>query len=346
MKKILSIVLGLSLFTVIANAESYDYMQSSTTGDATAKIGLTGGQFLKIAHGARGNGMAGCVSAITNDLSSVYWNPAGIAELPSISATFDYTDWIGGFSHDFASAGTPIGENFAIAVHYTSFSSGDMEYTTLEKPQGTGTTFRASDMAIGLTLAGYLTDQFTFGVTARYIDSKISDMSAGGVVFDVGTKYRTGIQGITLGVSLHGLSTELTYSGRDLNTTKKLYPPAFATDVDASLTPANFTIPIGFRAGVAADIYKYEQHNVVAAFDFTTFSDSPEQYSIGAEYVWNNILSVRAGYKFGHDVFGFGAGIGVKYLTGSFGGIIDYSISPTSDFGMVNRLSVSVDLGK
>ena len=37
-----------------------------------AKVGMSGGQFLKIAHGARGNGMAGSISAITNDLASVF----------------------------------------------------------------------------------------------------------------------------------------------------------------------------------------------------------------------------------------------------------------------------------
>jgi hypothetical protein len=46
--------------------------QGSASTEAYAKVGLSGGQFLKIAHGARGNGMAGSISALTNDLASVF----------------------------------------------------------------------------------------------------------------------------------------------------------------------------------------------------------------------------------------------------------------------------------
>jgi hypothetical protein len=36
---------------------------------------------------------------------------------------------------------------------------------------------------------------------------------------------------------------------------------------------------------VAADIYKQDEHCLIAAFDFITTSDSPEQFALGAEYI-------------------------------------------------------------
>ena len=349
MRKIFLIIFSLSLTMILsfsASAGSNSGTSGSGSVGAYAKVGMSGGQFLKIPHGARGNAMAGCVSTTTDDLSSVFWNPAGIAEIKSLSAEFDYTDWFAGFSHNFAAVGTPLGENFALAVHLTNLSSAKMEYTSIETPNGNNTYFTANDMSLGLTFAGYLTDQFSFGATVKYLSNALSDMDASGVAFDVGTKYKTGIQGITLGVSLHGLSSELTYSGRDLNTTMKLYPETWSTTTDVSIIPASFNIPLCFRAGLSADIYKRDEHALIGAFDFTTFSDSPEEYALGAEYTWNDLLAARLGYRFGHDVFGFSGGIGVKYLTGAFSGRIDYSISPTSQLGLVNRLSIYVDLGR
>lgn len=348
MRKIFYFALSLTLLCLtsqVVKAEGGAAVGSST-GGAYAKVGLTGGQFLKVPHGARGTGMAGCVSTITDDLSSVFWNPAGIAEIKSLSAEFDYTDWFAGFSHNYFAVGTPIGENFALSVHFTNFTSDKMEYTTLQDASGTNTFFKAKDMSLGLTFAGYLTDQFSFGATVRYLDNSISDMNAAGISFDLGTVYRTGVQGITLGVSLHGLTTDLTYSGRDLNTTHSLYPSTWSSDVDVSLTPASFNIPLTFRAGVSADIVKLDEHKLVGAVDFTTCSDTPEQFAIGAEYVWNDLLAARIGYRVGHDTYGIAGGIGVKYLTGNFSGRIDYSIAPMGELGLVNRVSVYIDLGR
>ena len=343
----ISIVACFALVTFTGKAESNT--AGSSSGVGYAKVGLTGGQFLRIAHGARGSGMAGAVSAITDDLSSIFWNPAGVAEIPSLTAEFDHTSWLGNFSHNFAAAGVPLGENFAIAVHFTNFTSGEMERTTMEKPEGTNTFFTANDVSIGFTFAGFLTDQFSFGITARLLDNSIGYLDATGLSFDVGTKYKTGVQGIVLGVSLHGLSTELTYTGNELNRTYPLYDMTWSTPLDFTLLTNSFNVPLLFRANVAADIYRDRdgEHSIVGAVDFVTASDAPEEFAIGAEYVWQNLVSMRAGYRFGHSLQGFSAGVGVKYYTGGFSGKVDYSFSPMyNNMGFAHRVSVLIDLGK
>ena len=118
--------------------------------------------------------------------------------------------------------GLSVANEYALSLHFTSVTTPEMERTTLEKPNGLNSYFTASDISVGITFAGYLTDQFSFGITGRYLDNTIADANSTGFAFDVGTKYRTGIQGIVLGVSLHGLTTELTYSGNEFNRTIKL----------------------------------------------------------------------------------------------------------------------------
>ena len=318
----------------------------SGSTESYAKVGMSGGQFLKIAHGARGNGMAGAVSALSDDLSSVFWNPAGVADIPSISATFDYSRWFAEMNHNFGAVGLPIMDGYSIALHFTSLSSPEMERTTIERPEGSNQYFTASDVSVGVTFAGYLTDQFSFGITGRYLNNSVANANATGLSFDIGTKYRTGIQGIVLGVSLHGLTTELTYQGNEFNKTLKLITANHQAPIDLKMVPSPFNVPLLFRANVAADIIKQEEHSLVAAVDFTTTSDSPEQFALGAEYIWNKLIAVRAGYRIGNDVQGFSAGVGINYFSGSFSGKIDYSISPLAyDLGLINRISISLDLG-
>jgi len=353
------LLISFILCSTVSFAANSSMASSGSTG-AYAKVGMSGGQFLKIGHGARGAAMAGAVSAITNDLSSIYWNPAGLAEIPSLTAAFDYTSWFAGFNHNFAALGVPLGDNFAFAVHYTGLTSAEMERTTIERPNGTNQFFTASDISVGLSVAGFLTDQFSFGLTTRFLNNVMADASASGLAFDVGTKYRTGVQGIVLGVSLHGLTTQLTYSGNEFNRVWRQSEALWKSPDDVALIPSPFDIPLLFRANVAADVYKSPEtvtsslatgdipvHYVVAALDFITTSDSPEQFALGAEYIWNNLLSFRAGYRMGHDIQGFSGGLGFKYFTGSFSGRLDYAISPLMrDMGLVNRISITIDLGQ
>ena len=47
-----------------------------------AKVGTYALQFLKIGVSARGSAMGGAFTAISNDATATYWNPAGMSRLP------------------------------------------------------------------------------------------------------------------------------------------------------------------------------------------------------------------------------------------------------------------------
>ena len=102
------------------------------------KVGAAGVQFLKIGVGARANGMAGAYGAMADDLSSIYWNPAGLADVKAIAAEFSYTEWFAGLTHTFAALSMPLGKNFTTAISVISFNSNRIPITTVEHPEGTG----------------------------------------------------------------------------------------------------------------------------------------------------------------------------------------------------------------
>jgi hypothetical protein len=340
MKYKMNLLIVLTIFaSLVYQAQAVDNMTSGSSAGEFSKVGVAGAQFVKIPVGARANGM-GAYAAVANDLTSIYWNPAGLAEVKYMAGNFSYSSWFSDFQQSFAAMSLPIGDYFTSALSFNTFGCDKIERTTLERPEGTGTYYSVNDFAIGLSLAGYLTEQFSFGVTGKYLYNSIADLDASGFAFDIGTKYETGIQGIKLAFSIHNLGTRMTYSGQDLNSTKKIVNELYMQPLDVQYLTSSYNVPLIFRAGIASDVYTDEDHNVTAAFDFLTLSESPEQFVLGAEWTWKRILSVRGGYRFGHDQFGLCGGIGLSYIAGGVGGQIDYSITPTQDIGIVNRISL------
>jgi len=328
-------------------------IQSVTAGDFT-KVGLSGGQFLKIGVGARGTAMAGAYSGVANDLTSIFWNPAGLTEVDGFGVDFSHTFWFAGMSHSFAAFMIPVSENYRLAASFVGFSSGDINVTTTQ-PDGTGGIYSVSDIAVGLTLAGNLTERFSFGATARFVNHGFSNMAASGFTFDVGTRYETGFNGVVLGFSINNLGTPQTFDGPEVTSTNNPIPGLNASPIDMQIQTSNFDMPLSFRAGIGVDMFNgfvgdrpitdedgTVVHQWIMAGDFETFADVPEQFAIGTEYTFREFVSFRAGYRFGSDQFGLSGGVGLKYMAGGFDGSIDYSISPTTELGLVNRLSVSI----
>ena len=343
-KKIVMVIFTVLMtvsFVTQANADN----TTSASGQEYVKVGAAGAQFLKIGVGGRGNGLGAACTSVINDLTSLHWNPAGIADVHSIQGHFAYTQWFADYSHNFAAFSLPVSEDFTAAFQLISFGTDNVEVTTLVNPEGTGTYYAISDFALGASFGGRLTEQFTFGVSAKYITNSFADVDASGFAFDIGTLYKTGIQGITLGFAILNLGTRMNYSGQDLNATYRPISEMDAMPVDVQILTSSYSMPLTFRAGISSEVYNYDVHKVLVAADFVTYSDVAEQYSLGAEYTWDEMLSVRGGYRIGHDQMGLSGGIGINYLIGASAlARMDYFLSPTKDMGMIHGLSLTVGL--
>ncbi len=349
MKKLLALSFIFALIGVSTNLFAVDNAGGTTTGEIV-KSGTTGANFLKIDVGARGIAMGAAYGSVTNDMTSIYWNAAGMADVDKMSVNASYSDWFGNISHSFLGVGMPVGDGYTIGLGFISYGAGDIPVTTMNEPEGTGATYNINDMMFSGTFAGYLTNQFSFGVTAKYLYSSFADVTANGVAFDIGTMYDTEIYGVKLGFTIQNLGLEQKYSGQDLSTLVTMHEGFYESPVDAEYVSYNFSTPLTFRASISSDLSEEvfadpENNNLIVATDFLTVSDQKEQFLVGAEYTWNNLLSIRSGYRFGHDQFSYSGGIGLKYDGNGFGGKIDYAICPTKTMGMLNRISVSLNFG-
>lgn len=320
--------------------------QGTTTGTTSENFnneGSTGSVFQKIWVGARSAGMGGAYSALADDITALYWNPAGIAKLQGTNVGASYSRWFADITHNYVGAVIPISEKYRVGVSLAVVDYGSMERTTLERDFNGGT-FNANDLAVGVSLAGALTERFSFGATVKYVRNAILDLAADGIAFDAGSMYQTDFYNMKISMALTNLGGERAFEGNSLSLlATNMNFNSVQRPLDTRLATNPYPIPLSFRIGAATDIFqgKMEDQLLNMAFDFAAHSDGPETINLGAEYVWNNLLALRAGYAFNQDQLGLGAGVGFRYKSEDFNGNIDYAINPTLSLGLIHRISIA-----
>ena len=311
-----------------------------------SKIGAGTGSFLNLPVGARGAGMGASFVAISDDATALYWNPAGITQLEGVSASYTFAPYFAGMTHHFAGVSLPLSEAWRVGIHALSYGSDAIEVTTLFNQDGTGATYTAQDMSLGLTIAGQLTEQFSFGATGKFISLKLADVNASTIAFDFGTIYRPGILGLRIGFAVDNLAPTVKYTGTGLIRRGGVNPTTGNQEPDVMLEGGEATLPLMFRAGIATDVFEgQDDQSLLINTEFSTAADRAEYVGLGVEYTWNKLVSARVGYHFGSDeAFGLSGGIGIDYETGSFAGRIDYAVRPHTNLGLTNHVTASVRL--
>jgi len=318
-------------------------LSTSLAARDVTKTGTTAAPFLNIDVGARAVGMGGAFVSIADDITAMYWNPAGMAQLVQSEVLFSHTRWIADVSFNYAAFVTSLGNMGTIGFNATFLSMDDMERTTELYPEGTGETFSAGDYAFGVCYARNLTDRFAIGFNAKYIYQKIYHCTATGVAFDVGTVFTTQLEGLKIGMSISNFGTKMRMSGRDLGTQVDVNQGIAGNNpsINANLKTDQYDLPLMFRVGISMDILKgIGNSNLILAVDALHPNDDVESLNVGGEYVLNQMFFLRAGYKslFAKDSEeGISFGAGMQYTLAGKTLKIDYGYH---DFGLLNEVQM------
>src|SRR5512144_2945433 len=68
-----------------------------------SKVGTTGATCLQIGVGARAVAMGNAFVGTADDITALYWNPAGLARMGTSEGTFMHANWFVDTKFDFAS---------------------------------------------------------------------------------------------------------------------------------------------------------------------------------------------------------------------------------------------------
>lgn len=173
------------------------------------RVGITTADFLKIGVGARANAMGESFAAVANDAYALFYNPAGITQFDKTELAIAHTTWFVGLQHDFIGGVYHIDGQNSIGISIISLQSDDMPVTTEFQPYGTGAYFKYGDLALAGTYARKMTDNFSFGVTVKYIDETLAELSMRGMLIDLGTFYWTGLGTTRFAVSVTNFGGQL-----------------------------------------------------------------------------------------------------------------------------------------
>lgn len=291
--------IAFKIIVTILFVSSVLYGQSGVSGERISKVGTTAGQFLKIGVSARALAMGSAFTSVANDVSSIYWNPAGLARVNAHEAMFTHVNWIANTSYDFGALTIHLGEEGALGLMVSSFSSGDMAVTTVEQPEGTGEFFSAQFIAAGISYSRDLTDKFSIGVTGKFVSESIWHMNATTIALDVGTIFTTPLWGIELGAVISNFGPNLKLEGRD---TRFAYDPAPNQDgtvdiVNSGYEMLDYSLPLRFQVGMSKTIQVGEYNRLTVAADALQPNDNYEAVNTGFEYAWKEMFFLRAGYK-------------------------------------------------
>jgi hypothetical protein len=307
-----------------------------------SRAGTAGLQFLKIAPDARSASLAGSYAAIVDDVSAMYWNPAGLTHMDSgrYHFLFSHASYVADIGLNFAGfAFSRNGYNFW-GLSLISLNSGEMPVTTEFQPYGTGQTFNVSNIMLGLSFAKILSDNFSFGLTGKYVYENSADVTLQnglvdfGFVYRIGTKrdtrFSVGISNFGFNISPQGKVTLNTLSGaKEADQFEKVAAPSI------------------FRLGVATDLIKKTNYYLLVTSQLNHPTDNKESLALGFEYGFKKLLFIRTGYEFGADFTSwpaFGIGLNLRRYFGQLK--FDYSFNNKDYLGNIHRITLGIDLKK
>jgi len=314
------------------------------------KVGTTAAGFLNIDVGARAIGMGSAYVAVASDVTSMFWNPAGLSRVEGAQALFSHTRWIADIGFEYAALAMPFGNLGTIGVNATFLTMDEMERTTVTEPDGTGEMFDAGSYAFGLAYARNLTDRFSIGFNVKYIHEKIYHSAASGMAFDIGTMFDTQFNGIKIGMSIANYGMKMQMSGRDMLIQTDIDPLISGNNrnINADLKTDRFDLPLMFRVGLSMDVLKGAANsNMILSVDALHPNDDVESVNFGGEYIFAKMFALRAGYsnmfaRESEEGLSFGAGLQYK-LVGNSTLSIDYAYQ---DFGVLQEVQMfNIGLG-
>jgi len=324
------------------------------------RVGSTAADFLEIGYGAAGIAMGDAYVSLVQDASAIYWNPAGLAQMDRTEVMFVTQPWIVGMNATFASFGIVVPNVGTIGGGLILMNYGDMDVTTVNMQEGTGEQFSAKDLAVSLSFARNLVDWFSFGATAKMINSTIWHESATAVAFDLGVIIKTDFfspsggnkHGLNIGMSICNYGTPLKYDGLDL-----LVPidPAPNEAGNYSNAPGRYAtqdwqLPLIFRMGASITPLLTEDHEIIVAVDALHPNDNSESVNLGFQYTLTlqdlGKVSLRTGYKglgMPDSQYSMTYGIGVQTdLFADHGLKVDYAYRTMGILGNAQSLGVSL----
>ncbi|QZT39108.1 type IX secretion system outer membrane channel protein PorV [Halosquirtibacter xylanolyticus] len=379
-------MLGLFMLIGILSVENVKAQDSGNTV-TSSKIISSAVPFLTISPDTRAGGMGDLGAATSPDVNSQHWNPSKYAFIDGTSAVgVSYIPWLRNLADDmsimYLSGYYRLDDKQVLSSSLRYFKYGNITLTDEQgNPLGSQ---NPNEFSFDIGYSRKLTENWSGGVVARYIDSRVNNGVEGA---EPGTAFAADIaffytntwsrhrldRTFTAGVNFSNIGSKISFDGG----THESFLPAnmrlglgysmeldkynkivISADISKLMVPTpNQTSTTGEDGTVNVSINTGVDQSVIGSI-FSSFGDAPGgfseelqecQLSCGVEYWYANQFALRTGYFYENENKGnrkyVTAGAGVK-LT-SF--ILDfaYMIPTQQNHPLANtlRFSITFDIG-
>ncbi|MBD3232697.1 MAG: PorV/PorQ family protein [candidate division Zixibacteria bacterium] len=297
------------------------------------RVGTSSATFLKIGVGARAAAMGNSYVAVADDATCLYYNPAAMCLLKGDNIVFSHNRWFADIKHNFLGYFHSY-DNLSLGVSFISLTTDDIEVTDEYHPYGTGDYFSYSDFAGGISFAYDMTAYFSFGITLKYIQENLDNLTAKGVLFDLGTYYRTGLGSTRFGVALLNFGNRI---GPDGTYNLEVYGGGTVKSEYQKFSP-----PTVFQIGFAFEPIYNPHHRLTLSSQLNHPTDNAENISLGTEYAFNETVMLRGGYRINYSEEQYSLGAGTALNIGFTDLRVDYAFVNYSNLNNVNRFTFSM----
>ena len=260
--------------------------------------GNSGLSFLKLGFGARNIALGDAGTAVSSDVTALFYNPAALAINPASEIMLMHNEWIQDVRSEILGARTLI-FGMPVAVGFNVTTIDGIEVRT--NPGDPVTKFNANYFFGSLSTGRMIVDNFYFGATVKYLYESIYVDESTGWGFDLGASYLTSINGLNISAVIKNLGWM-----KELRNESTKLPGEFRIGPSYSFT---------FQ-----DLYQFT--SVVEFQKYLPTSDI--HFNLGSEILYNKLIALRVGYQSGYIAKNITAGLGLMWGNLS----VDYALAP------------------
>jgi hypothetical protein len=363
--------------------------QTITNGSNTTNAIPTAVPFLNISPDSRSGAMGDAGVALSPDVNANFWNPSKLAFLDTASNAIglSYSPWLRHLVPDVSVSYLSFAHNFdkrnTIGMSLRYFNLGSIQL--VDANQNDQGTYRPSEFSIDGSFARKFGDNFSLGLTLRYIHSNLSNQS-----FASGSSQATKAgSAVAADVSMY-YTKSVQQFGKDATFSYGLNISNIGSKVSYSDVGPSYFLPTNLRLGIANTLNIDEFNQLTFAFDinkllvptpplrdsngniisghsddvsvpagiFGSFSDAPGgfseevkeiSFSPGFEYVYDQQFALRGGYFYENASKGgrqyLTLGVGLKYDVFRFDFSYLAASQQSSPLANTLRFSLSLNFG-
>lgn len=273
--------------------------------------GTTAVTFLKIGAGARPTSLGEAYSAVSNEIDSILYNPAGISSLRGINFTFMYHQRFMDTKYGFLASCLNIESVGTLGI--------SLSYCKVDKIKRVDNFiwnneyFEASDTTVAFTYGRSIKERLHIGSNLKIINSKIDNEDGVAFALDAGLISEVIPDRLNIGICIQNLGSKLTYYEK------------------------GDSLPLGLKIGSSLVLL---DDKLIILSEINKYRHRKLGLSFGSEYILGDTLLIRLGYSsVNDDSKGIAAGIGLKFEASS----LDIAYVPYKNFE--DSFKVSLNTG-